>query len=162
MISADKIKKLNDIEIFRLYENAIKYLEKPTVKAQAEEQIIIIRSEWARRSEIAMKFPHKKALRPEKGLLSLMGYNVGNMGAPEKSRRYIIDEVMTQQLPFIGGGAYMQEWGEPNSKKRYNKLLRTIIGFLDKNRNFRGMEKAVIEWNDDIQYIVQEYKSKFE
>jgi hypothetical protein len=75
-------------------------------------------------------------------------------------RRQVLKLVLEQlQLPIVGSPAYTDEWGEPNSSKRYEKLIRFLESQLSNpgNINRPNMEKAMIEWAEDLEWVQRNY-----
>jgi hypothetical protein len=75
-------------------------------------------------------------------------------------RRQILELLLEQlQLPIVSSPAYTDEWGEPNSSKRYNKLVRFLESQLTNpsNLNRPNMEKAMIEWAEDLEWVQKKY-----
>ena len=90
-----------------------------------------------------------------------MGYKVGKDGVSRQRREILLSNILTRPIPFCGSPAYMIEWGAPNSRKRYNKLTKVIQRLIIKNKNMPGIEKTIIEWNEDLIYLKENYKNVF-
>ena len=101
-----------------------------------------------------------KAATPENGVLSVVGYKVGNEGEKTSIRRKLLDFIMTENLPPVGSPAYMAEWGEKMSKERYRKLHRVIRVLASSGKTLGNMDKAVIEWEEDLDYLENNWKFK--
>ena len=58
---------------------------------------------------------------------------------------------------------FIQRMGDPKTKKRYLKTYKVIQFFIDKYTNYKkqGFEKAIIEWNEDIDYLKKLYAVQF-
>ncbi|PPR61306.1 MAG: hypothetical protein CFH08_02222 [Alphaproteobacteria bacterium MarineAlpha3_Bin7] len=153
----NKIPSMNDNNLLKLYKNGIRAIEKSPTNSQAREVINAIQAEWAKRLEAAKRGAYK-ANTPNIGMLKSLGYSVGNEGVKTSIRRTILDDIMTINLPIVGSPAYTLEWGEPNSRQRYNKLVRTIQSLIVGARKDIAIEKAVIEWSEDLDYIKSKFK----
>jgi hypothetical protein len=151
------IPTMNDNNILALYKNAIRLLEKGS-NSDAEKVIAAIQNEWHIRLLKAKKGNYK-ASTPNIGMLKTLGYAVGQEGVKTKIRQIILGHVMAGQLPVVGSPAYTLEWGTPSSNKRYYKLYRTLQSFVSGAiaRSDREMEKAIIEWSEDLEFIKIEY-----
>lgn len=95
----------------------------------------------------------EKADTPEIGVLRAVGYKVCKDGVRQKHRRQILDYVMSETLPAVGSPAYIAEWGEPKTRVRYRKLHRIIRIFATSERTLDNMDKAVMAWEDDLEYL---------
>ena len=65
---------------------------------------------------------------------------VGHSGEKRPTRRAILDYLVTEQLPMVDNPVYVAEWGDPSSKRRLDKLCRTI-------ERLSGKTKIVKEWS---------------
>lgn len=154
----DKIPNMNDEELLRLFKNAFDLIEREKNKDQAKKVLQKIQKEWELRlaRQIAGNY---KPDRPKVGVLSSLGYSVGESGTPTKKRKLLIDYIMNETLPFTGSPAYMAEWGEPASKKRYNKLQTVLSEMIFQNKN-KGWDKALAEWQEDLAYLRDRWKTE--
>ena len=153
------IPNLDDNALSRLFVNAQKLLDKNEENFDARQVIDAIKSEW----EIRLQFFNQnkyKAATPENGVLSVVGYKVGNEGEKTSIRRKLLDFIMTENLPPVGSPAYMAEWGEKMSKERYRKLHRVIRVLASSGKTLGNMDKAVIEWEEDLEYLDNNWKFK--
>jgi len=93
------------------------------------------------------------------GLLSYLGYRVGENGEFEDSRRSILEIVFKEKIPNVNSHAYMDEWGIPESSKRLRKLAETIAALVRnaRRRDEVAMSLAIREWEGDLAYL----RSKF-
>ena len=92
---------------------------------------------------------------PAEGIMSTMGYRVGdNQGIRKEYRINIMIDVLTEPLPFVESPSYMQEWGEPRTKKRYNKLKNFLIGEIN-NPLQRNNHRAISEWKEDLEWLLK-------
>jgi hypothetical protein len=154
----EKIPKMNDEELLVLFRNAISKLS-TDLKGAAESIIDGVEHEWKKRLERARAGTYLAA-RPSDGMLATLGYRVGNVsGEKTPNRRLILKLLLERQLPMVGSPAYTDEWGAPNSSKRYEKLTRFLGSQLNNpaNCNRPNMEKAMIEWGEDLEWVQRTY-----
>ena len=52
---------------------------------------------------------------------------------------------MFNNLPPVKSKQYVQEWGEPRSKKRFEKLTRSLRAFISSSRG-DDKHRARVEW----------------
>ncbi len=95
----------------------------------------------------------------EQGLLKYYGYKVGRSGLSHRERWEILDRVFSQPLLEIDNAAYLNEWGEPKSAKRLQKIVDSIAAFTRnaKRRNRRSFSKAIQDWETDLAYLKRNY-----
>ena len=153
------ITKLDDNALSRLFINAQKLLEKNDENFDARQVIDAIKSEWETRLQL-FKQNKYKAATPENGLLSVVGYKVGNEGEKTSIRRKLLDFIMSENLPPVGSPAYIAEWGEKMSKDRYRKLHRVIRVLASSGKTKGNRDKAVIEWEEDLECLENNWKFK--
>ena len=151
------IPELNDIELGKMLNNCQDHLEEGKNIEIAQRRIEAILEEWKKRKESA-KFGTYKADTPEEGLLSVLGYHVGQQGEKKEKRHRILDYVISGELPPVGSPAYMFEWGEAKSRKRFLKLRTVLKRLFFKAKGF-NWEKAMIEWDADLEYIEKKWKN---
>jgi hypothetical protein len=60
---------------------------------------------------------------------------------------------MTETLPPVSSPTYMAEWGEKLTKARYRKLHRVIRVLSSRGKTTGNMDKAISEWEDDLEYL---------
>ena len=150
---------MNDADLLKLFKNALRLVREERLVTEAQEAIEAIQLEWEKRLELA-KGKKYKADIPEEGMLRTLGYKVGNDAEPQSVRYQLLNFLITGKLPFVGSPAHMLEWGEPFSKERYNKLTRVIRQLAFKGSNFPNMKKAVADWEDDLDWLEKEWKSR--
>jgi hypothetical protein len=155
----ENIPKKSDEDLLAIFNNAAKALSKgPNLEAAAV--IKAIGDEWKNRLEHA-RAGARSTERPNDGMLSTLGYRVGSVNGEKTTiRRQVLKLVLEQlQLPIVGSPAYTDEWGEPNSSKRYEKLIRFLESQLSNpgNINRPNMEKAMIEWAEDLEWVQRNY-----
>ena len=153
------IPNLDDNALSRLFVNAQKLLDKNEENFDARQVIEAIKSEWKIRLQLFNQNKYKAAT-PENGVLSVVGYKVGNEGEKTSIRRKLLDFIMTENLPPVGSPAYMAEWGEKMSKERYRKLHRVIRVLASRGKTLGNMDKAVIEWEEDLEYLENHWEPK--
>jgi hypothetical protein len=154
----EKIPKLNDGELLVLFRNAASKLSTELTRT-AESIIAAVEDEWKKRLERARAGTYLAA-RPNDGMLATLGYRVGNAnGEKTPNRRLILKLLLERQLPMVGSPAYTDEWGAPESSRRYEKLTRFLESQLNNpgNINRPNMEKAMIEWGEDLEWVRRTY-----
>lgn len=154
----EKIRQMDDNALARLLGNALALLEKNADNKDAVLVINAVQDEWARRLHLFRKGDYK-ATSPEHGVLSAVGYKVGNDGVSEKQRRLKLGYIMSGTLPPVASPAYMAEWGDPNTSQRYRKLHRVIRVLASTGKKYQNMELAVQHWEDDLVYIEQTWSN---
>jgi len=160
MKAISELKKFNDNELINIWHNALNLIERNKEVELAKQQIEYIELEWEDRlNKFIMGI--SKSTRPNEGLLKTIGYKVGKDGIPRERRRLILDRILKGKIPFCGSKAYMVEWGAPSTRKRYNKLNTVINRLIIRNRNMPGIEKAILEWSEDLEYLRDKYKDSF-
>ncbi len=95
----------------------------------------------------------------EEGLLSFVGYEVGQQGQPVRLRRLILNCVVHNRLPSVNSATYMREWGTPRSSKRLEKLADTIAALARnaKRRKTADYSLAVSDWEQDLEYLYSKF-----
>lgn len=149
-----RIPKMSDEELLNLFKNAVRMLSN-SANAEAESVLAAVAKEWKLELDgaVAGQFFTE---RPTKGMLHELGYRVGQEGEKTPIRRQILKRVIELELPLVSSPAYTHEWGTPNSSKRYWKLTRFLEGQLS-NPAYREMEKAMIEWFEDLEWVKKTY-----
>lgn len=147
-----QIPAMSDSELSVLFYNALESLRKGKQPERADEVRLAVLDEWERRLE-KFRSGHCKADTPEQGVLSTVGYKVGNAGTDQETRRFLLDYVMRNQLPAVGSPAYMAEWGKPLSDERYRKLHRVLQVFISSAKTLGTMDRAKRDWESDLKYI---------
>ena len=146
-------------ELFILFTNCRNVLEDNAARHRhqtAQEIITKIETEWDRRIKES-ESGNYRTTRPTKGMMSRLGYRVGEAGGiTESARRKILDFVMTERLPFFHSPMYVREWGEPRTKERFQKLIHFFEGML--NGRYTGdVDRAMDEWSQDLDYVKRTY-----
>ena len=99
-----------------------------------------------------------KKISPEIGLLQYLGYTAGHSGLPDAERQEILAWIMESNLPLIHGKKYMDKWGLPKTRKRFNMILKSLTGFKNvRSKSGPEFDEAKRNWNDDIKYLDDEY-----
>ncbi len=86
--------------------------------------------------------------------LHAMGYKVGKLGRPSAERQAILYAAFVDVIPKVGGAAYMDEWGQPQSAKRLKKIANLLASNCRnmKKRNANASE-AIDDWEDDLRWL---------
>ena len=145
------IEKKSNPELAQYYRTLMKrYVDSQgSSKSEDLEAVIsIIKREWMKR----LGEGDQEGL-PEEGLMSTMGYRVGDtQGIKAPYRRMIMKEILEGPIPFVGSPAYMREWGSDGSIDRYNKMKRFLTSEIKmpvQKNNYR----AISEWKEDLQWL---------
>jgi hypothetical protein len=96
----------------------------------------------------------------EHGVLSFMGYHVGESSAlSAEQRRLILDYVIAEQIPKVNDPAYMAQWGDPGSGVRLRKMADSLATFARSAKLNKHADKsvAVFEWESDLAYLKRTY-----
>lgn len=152
----EKIPRMSDGELSILFANTIEYIHQGKQLVLAERVKIAIQSEWMKRLKAFEKGQYK-AESPEIGVLKTIGYRVGNDGVKAEKRKALIDYLINEQLPPVGSPAHMAEWGLPSSIERYRKSHRVIQVLLSSARTAGNMDKATLEWEEDLRYMEERW-----
>jgi hypothetical protein len=92
---------------------------------------------------------------PEKGVLKILGYKVGNSGLPVLERYKILRRAFTGELPAGLSESYLIQWGSPSSSKRLKKMAESIAAFCRnaKRKNYHDVEKTISDWENDLEWL---------
>jgi hypothetical protein len=94
---------------------------------------------------------------PEIGMLKTLGYSVGDTQPVLRgARQLILQYAIEGHLPVVGGRAHRNEWGEPHTKQRFQKLVNTLWSLLN-NPAHRNHERARREWEEDLDWLAVAY-----
>lgn len=154
------ISNLDDNALSRLFANAQRLLSRGKNMEDAQMVIEAITEEWEKRLQLFLSGRYKAA-SPQNGVLSMVGYKVGNDGEKTVIRRQMLDYIMSETLPPVSSPAHMAEWGKKLTKTRYRKLHRVIRVLASSGKTMGNMDKAVSEWEDDLEYLEKTWASKF-
>ena len=113
--------------------------------------IQLIKNEWMKRLD-----DDYDAGLPGEGLMSTMGYRVGDtQGVKKEYRQMIMAEVLKGPIPFVESPSYMREWGQDASIDRYNKLKRFLSSEI-RSPLQRNNYRAISEWTEDLDWLEKE------
>ena len=152
----EKIPSMSDNELSRLFANVMDFIDK---KKQLDDAVRVkeaIQQEWHRRLN-AFEQGKYKAETPEKGVLSTIGYRVGNDGLPAEKRKLLLDYLIEEILPPVGSPAHMAEWGEPETRICYMKAHRVIQVLASSGKTLGYLDKATNEWLEDLKYLEESW-----
>jgi hypothetical protein len=152
----DLIPSMTDRELLNVFENATQTISENKNVAAAESALSAIEREWKKRLDGARTKPDRHD-SPPVGMLATLGYRVGATSGETKAvRRRILKHVLERQLPLVDSPGYTDEWGLPNSTKRYSKLIQFLQSQLTNPAN-REHGRAMIEWSEDLDWVQQNY-----
>ena len=141
-------------DLLQRFLNAVSLIVREKQVEDAKQLIAAIQEEWERRRNLGDAF--NDFSRPEMGMLGALGYHVGQTkGQPSRIRREILKFVLGQELPMVHSAAYTDEWGEPNSFKRYRKLVRFLENNIESNQTKPNMKLALKHWKEDLECVEQ-------
>ena len=158
MSIVSKIPDLDDNELNRLFHNAMDLINQNKRVEDAEEVLEVLQEEWANRLERYTQGQYR-ATTPDTGMLKSLNYRVGLDGLKKDLRRQILDFIIEGVLPPVGSPAYVAEWGKPLSRQRYRKLHRVIRVLASSAETLGNMEKAAMEWIEDLDYLEEKWRS---
>ena len=94
-----------------------------------------------------------------RGLLSFMGYRVGQQGISPTDRHDILDYVYSKQIPRVNSAEYMNSWGDPRTRPRLQKLAESLAAFTRNAKRvvFADMTEAIWDWENDLEYLKTTY-----
>ena len=155
MFDLEKFKKVIKIksnrDLAKYYQTLLKrsfVLEEKLKLAECRLVIAEIKIEWSKRLEEGDQTGY-----PDEGLMSTMGYRVGDtQGIKAEYRKLIMSEILEGPIPFVNSPAYMREWGSDGSIERYNKMKRFLKSEINspvQKNNYR----AISEWKEDLQWL---------
>jgi hypothetical protein len=87
------------------------------------------------------------------------GYRVGKIdGLPERDRQSILERTFHGQLKFVESIEYMQQWGQPGSRRRLRRIARLIAWQVGGARGRaeklgHDMSAATRDWRDDLEWM---------
>src|SRR5690242_11538479 len=103
----------SEADLLIIFTNCARLLAKgPSENAQLV--VAAVEKEWQRRAQV-----WSGDARPNEGMLSALGYHVGNNGESLAVRRRILRHVIEGELPIVGSVAYTSEWGGPGTQTRF-------------------------------------------
>ena len=155
--SIARLESVSDPELVQIFKNCVRAVAKRSkFAAQAREKIPHIVAELQRRKAL-VEAGHAFVETPERGMLSTIGYRVGNSGEREESRRDLLDYVMEGELPLVASFAYTSQWGAPRSQARLWKLVRTLEGLAAGADGRHNMGLACTHWLEDRDYVLRKW-----
>ncbi|MBI5945579.1 MAG: hypothetical protein HY864_14555 [Chloroflexi bacterium] len=95
-----------------------------------------------------------------RGLLSYVGYRVGQQGISKNTRLQILDCVFHKNLPRVDSPEYMEEWGDPKTAARLKKLAETLAALIrnaKRRANSNNLSEAISDWEADLKYLYSKY-----
>ena len=155
MFDLEKFKKVIKIksnrDLAKYYQTLLKrsfVLEEKLKLAECRLVIAEIKIEWSKRLEEGDQTGY-----PDEGLMSTMGYRVGDtQGIKAEYRKLIMSEILEGPIPFVNSPAYMREWGSDGSLTRFNKMQRFLNSEINSPLQ-RNNYRAISEWKDDLDWL---------
>ncbi len=155
MFDLEKFKKVIKIksnrDLAKYYQTLLKrsfVLEEKLKLAECRLVIAEIKIEWSKRLEEGDQTGY-----PDEGLMSTMGYRVGDtQGIKAEYRKLIMSEILEGPIPFVNSPAYMREWGSDGSLTRFNKMQRFLNSEINSPLQ-RNNYRAISEWKDDLVWL---------
>jgi len=96
---------------------------------------------------------------PKIGFLRHLGYKVGNNGLGATERRWKLRQAYEISVPTIFSTDYINEWGDPKSSKRLEKIAKSLWGFHNKasiSNKIINMETSLADWKSDHNWLKNE------
>jgi hypothetical protein len=114
---------------------------------------------WPSTSAPAGRHRLKTINSPEQGMLSYLGYHVGENKPIETGIRWqILAYIFECHLPPLNGPAYYSQWGSPLTASRLNKMADTLASFTrNAKRRDASFEKAIEDWECDLNFLYEKY-----
>jgi hypothetical protein len=155
MFDLERFKKVIKIksnrDLAKYYQTLLKrsfVLEEKLKLAECRLVIAEIKIEWSKRLEEGDQTGY-----PDEGLMSTMGYRVGDtQGIKAEYRKLIMSEILEGPIPFVNSPAYMREWGSDGSLTRFNKMQRFLNSEINSPLQ-RNNYRAISEWKDDLAWL---------
>ena len=93
--------------------------------------------------------------------LSCFGYVVGKTkGRSAKDRKDILEYSLCAQIPDYFPKDYINDWGDPFTLKRYNKIISHLTALADLRENRKNLEVAVSHWRTDAAWFAKSFHEK--
>ncbi|MDC0147096.1 hypothetical protein OAH94_07085 [Amylibacter sp.] len=93
--------------------------------------------------------------------LSCFGYVVGKTkGRSAKDRKDILEYSLCAQIPDYFPKDYINDWGNPFTLKRYNKIISHLTALADLRENRKNLEVAVSHWRADASWFSKSFHEK--
>lgn len=94
------------------------------------------------------------------GVFSYMGYRVGNTdGLSSDIRRRMLELIFEGELPPVFEPSYLNQWGNPGTAARLQKMAETLAAFSRnaKRRRSAEMRSAIRSWDQDLEYLYENF-----
>jgi cold shock CspA family protein len=161
------------LDTIQLWKNCLRRLRDqrtPSERANARALLDAIGEEWSKRARAGFfEWPSTEAYPGRAGLdtrawvpdgmLRCVGYKVCINGLNNNERRLILDQLFQGQLPPAFPPEYLNEWSDPGTASRLQKLAVTIAA-LTRNARRRldsQIETAIMHWEHDLEYLYNEF-----
>ncbi len=98
------------------------------------------------------------------GMLSLLGYHVGELQPKPRAERWcILEFVFECHLPPLANREYLLEWGKPQTTQRLSKIANALAAFTRnaKRRDPVSLGKAIDDWECDLAFCTIDSTSIF-
>tara|TARA_B110000977_G_scaffold67871_1_gene92134 strand:+ start:31 stop:879 length:849 start_codon:yes stop_codon:yes gene_type:complete len=93
--------------------------------------------------------------------LSCFGYVVGKTkGRSAKDRKDILEYSLCAKIPDYFPKNYINDWGDPFTLKRFNKIISHLTALADLRENRKNFEVAVMHWRTDAEWFSKSYYEK--
>ena len=93
--------------------------------------------------------------------LSCFGYVVGKTrGRSAEDRKDILEYSLCAQIPDYFPKDYINDWGNPFTLKRYNKIISHLTALADLRENRKNLEVAVSHWRTDAAWFAKSFHEK--
>lgn len=176
----EKIPSMRMDAMMRLWRNAVEIRSNERKKQQwrdAAQVLDAINNEWRRRRrqppnpDEFFNWPSTDAVPGrrskidvdswiQEGVLRYMGYQVGSTnGIASNLRRRILEQVFEGALPPVFPNAYLDQWGEPKSAARLQKMAETIAAFARnaKRKRSDSLWGAIRDWESDLKFLYEQF-----
>ena len=138
-------------ELSKLYKQSIARLADEKLAKRHQEiewQVECIKERWSN-----MTIENDFIGRVEIGLMSEMGYHVGDTkGVKKKYRRLIIEDVVKGPIPLVGNKRYMSWWGADASTRRL-QAMKDFLGDKIHSPAHKNHYRALSEWSEDLTWL---------
>jgi hypothetical protein len=94
---------------------------------------------------------------PQQGLLSYVGYRVGQSGLDIEDRQNMLDLVYERHLPSVNDADYMGSWGYPGTAIRLRKMAESIAAFCRNQKRRDLLAISVEDWEYDLDYLKRRF-----
>ncbi len=93
--------------------------------------------------------------------LSCFGYVVGKTkGRSAKDRKIILEYSLCALIPDYFPKNYRNDWGDPFTLKRFNKIISHLTALADLRENRKNLEVAVGHWRTDAEWFSKYFHEK--